>query len=125
MIKTDKLPTHLLQAGDLAYFETVRSGLVKVKILSAVRDNLPEDDRVTREGSMLSVRYRVTAESGAYYKGYEGWTSSTWIHSRSAISRSGMRILARTVVIPDGGSAHTHRRQSGDEAIENKGDSND
>jgi hypothetical protein len=72
----------ILRTGDLAYLDTVMSGLVPVKVLSIV-------NRMGREEhgplSNYEIRYKVTATRYAYARGYQNDTSGRLIVPRSAV----------------------------------------
>jgi hypothetical protein len=90
MIKTSR-PFETVMPGDLAYFETLQ-GMVKVRVLAI--EPLPFARK------QMKVTYQVTTDQGAYPKGHVDWTTSTWIHSRKAVSSRG-KIITRTVCTVD------------------------
>ena len=94
-------PQHTLRRGDLAFYETIRSGMVPVKVKAIIRD-----------GDELIVAVRVTADRGAgalarrpaYIRGEALLLrAGPFLHSRSAVrvTRTGAYITGRTVFVPD------------------------
>lgn len=86
-------PQHTLRRGDLAFYETIRSGMVPVKVKAIIRD-----------GDELIVAVRVTADRPAYIRGEALLLrAGPFLHSRSAVrvTRTGAYITGRTVFVPD------------------------
>ena len=81
----------ILKAGGLAFFDTLASGLVPVKVNSIeqrdcnfalVHNSDPHGAR-----SSQIVHFTVTADQGAYRKGEKLESSALWVCPRKAIRR--------------------------------------
>ena len=84
---------HTLRRGDLAFYETIASGMVPLKVKAIVRD-----------GDELIVAVRVTADRPAYVRGESLLLRvGSFLHARSAVRfrRSGTYVIGRTVFVPD------------------------
>lgn len=84
---------HTLKHGDLAFYETLRSGMLPVRVES-----------ITKDGDELVARLKVTATRGPYVKGETlHIRAGLSLHSRRAVSirRMGAWITGRTVHVPD------------------------
>lgn len=85
--------THTLKHGDLAFYETLRSGMLPVKV-----------EAITKDGDELVARLRVTGARGPYAKGETlHIRAGLSLHSRRAVSirRSATYVTGRTIHVPD------------------------
>jgi hypothetical protein len=84
---------HVLSAGDLAFYETLRSGMLPVSVQA-----------ITKDGDELVARLKVTASRGPYVKGETlHIRAGLSLHSRKAVSirRQSHTVTGRTIHVPD------------------------